>query len=59
MRPEFRGFLSHFAGYASPHIFVAIASAFVAFTTFSPGGESASPPEAAMLQLFVFAVLLV
>lgn len=58
MQPATRGFLAHLAGYAVPHILVAFLLAVVAFTSFTPGGESASRSEAASLQLFVSAVLL-
>jgi uncharacterized transporter YbjL len=59
MRPAARGFLSHLAGFAAPHLVLATVLAIVATATFTAGGGSAGPFEAAILQLFISAVLLV
>ncbi|MFZ2491635.1 MAG: hypothetical protein WA208_09135 [Thermoanaerobaculia bacterium] len=58
MRPVARGFLSHLAGYAVPHVLAALVLSAIEVATFRPGGESASAAEAVLLQLFISAVLL-
>jgi hypothetical protein len=58
MRQATRGFLSHLAGYAAPHVVMACVLAGMAAMKFRPGGESATPFEAVILQLFLSAALL-
>lgn len=58
MRQATRGFLSHLAGYAALHVVMASVLALMAAVKFRPGGESATPVEAVVLQLFLSAALL-
>lgn len=58
MRQATRGFLSHLAGYAALHVVMAAVLAVMAALAFRPGGESATPFEAVVLQLFLSAALL-
>jgi hypothetical protein len=58
MRQATRGFLSHLAGYAAPHVAMACVLAAIEAMTFRPGGESSTPFQAVILQLFLSSALL-
>ena len=58
MRSAARGLVCHMAGYAGVHVIAGVVLAWIAVAMFTPGGEAATRSEAAMLQLFITAVLL-
>jgi len=58
MQAAVRASLLHLAGFAAPHVLAALTLGIIRFNNFRPGGESANPAEALMLQLFISGIVL-